>query len=103
MPDPDPSELHRFARLVQLLRSLQCRYAAGDRSDALRAQLADATRRVDRAISWILAHRQPMLRGITAKRPQNAPGAIGEAEGRITRPAAPAPQAGPVPCPHNRN
>ncbi len=58
---PDPSEIARFAKLVKLMRQAQHRYFDGDRSPASISQAKDLERRVDRAVTWILGHRQPGL------------------------------------------
>lgn len=57
----DHNELVRLAKLVKLMRAAQRQYFAGDRSDAVIAQAKDYERRVDRAVKWVLDHRQGEL------------------------------------------
>lgn len=61
MPDPkdvpaDP-ELVRLAKLVKLMRAAQKEFFAGDKSPAKVKLAKDLERRVDRAVSWVLANR----------------------------------------------
>jgi len=58
VPEYDPSELVRLARLVKLMRDGQRKYFAGDRSPATLAAVKDYERRVDKAVKWIMIHRQ---------------------------------------------
>ena len=55
------NELVRFAKLFKLMRSLQRAYFDGDRSATTLAQARDTERRVDKAIAWIVSHRQGSL------------------------------------------
>lgn len=58
-PEHDPSELVRLAKLVKAMRSVQKRYYAGDHSTATLTTAKDLERRVDKAVDWVLDHRQP--------------------------------------------
>lgn len=55
----DPSELVRLAKLVKLMRDGQRKYFNGDRSPATLAAVKDYERRVDKAVKWVILHRQP--------------------------------------------
>lgn len=53
--------MRRFARRVKLMRSLQRRYFAGDRSTEVLRLCRDAEAQVDRGVDWIL--RDPAVQG----------------------------------------
>jgi hypothetical protein len=57
-PPVEPNELVRLAKLVKLMRTAQKRFFDGDRSRAALSQARDLERRVDKAVVWVIEHRQ---------------------------------------------
>jgi hypothetical protein len=55
------NELLRLAKLVKVMRAAHQKWADGDHSRAVLTQCRDLERRVDRAVQWVLEHRQGEL------------------------------------------
>ena len=58
---PEETEVVRLAKLVKVMRDLQKRYFDGEKNSTVLKQSKDYERRVDKAVRWVLAHRQPEL------------------------------------------
>jgi hypothetical protein len=67
---PKDTELLRLAKLVKLMRGVQTSHDRGDRSATTRNQKLDLERRVDKAVTWVLAHRKESA---MAERPRTSP------------------------------
>jgi hypothetical protein len=56
--DNGNNELLRLAKLVTMMRAAQRKWFDGDHSKAVLVQCRDLERRVDRAVKWVIEHRQ---------------------------------------------
>jgi hypothetical protein len=73
---PEDTELVRLAKLVKLMRDAQRHYFAGDKSAVTLAMARQFEQRVDKAVKWVLEHRQGRLFD------DASPGAYSDAPGK---------------------